>query len=60
VADPVTLDADALARILSDRESAERLAVRARESAEPWLATPEEYAARLREAVVRAVPRLSA
>jgi len=52
--------ADALARILSDRESAERLAVRARESAEPWLATPEDYAARLREAVVRAVPRLHA
>jgi len=45
--------ADALIRILRDRELAERLADRARESAEPWLATPEEYAARLREAVLR-------
>ena len=45
--------ADALIRILSDRPLAERLAARARESAEPWLATPEEYAAKLREAVLR-------
>jgi glycosyltransferase involved in cell wall biosynthesis len=45
--------ADALVRILADRELAERLAARARESAEPWLATPEEYAAKLREAVLR-------
>lgn len=45
--------AHALVRILSDPELAERLAARARESAEPWLATPEEYAARLREAVLR-------
>jgi glycosyltransferase involved in cell wall biosynthesis len=50
--DPATL-ADALVRILSDRELAERLAARARESVEPWLATPEEYAARLRAAVAR-------
>jgi len=45
--------ADALIRILSDRPLAERLAARARKSAEPWLATPEEYAAKLREAVLR-------
>jgi glycogen(starch) synthase len=44
--------ADALVRILSDPELAERLAARGRESVEPWLATPEEYAARLREAVL--------
>jgi glycosyltransferase involved in cell wall biosynthesis len=47
--------AEALVRILGDRELAERLAARARESAEPWLATPEEYAARLRAAVARLV-----
>jgi glycosyltransferase involved in cell wall biosynthesis len=45
--------ADALVRILGDRELAARLGARARESVEPWLATPEEYAARLREAVLR-------
>ena len=49
--------ADALVRILRDGELAEHLAAGARESVEPWLATPEEYAARLREAVVRAVGR---
>ena len=52
--------ADALVRVLRDRELADRLAAGARESVEPWLATPEEYAARLREAVVHAVPRLDA
>ena len=51
--------ADALVRILSDREPAERLAAHARDSIEPWLATPEEYSARLREAVVRVTPRLN-
>jgi glycosyltransferase involved in cell wall biosynthesis len=45
--------ADALIRSLGDRQLADRLAARARESVEPWLATPEEYAARLREAVLR-------
>jgi glycosyltransferase involved in cell wall biosynthesis len=45
--------AEALVRILTDRALAERLGARARESVEPWLATPEEYAARLREAVLR-------
>jgi len=47
--------AAAMARILSDRELAERLAAGARPSAEPWLATPEEYAARLRSVVEGAV-----
>jgi glycosyltransferase involved in cell wall biosynthesis len=45
--------ADALVRILSDRGLAEQLAAAARESVEPWLATPEEYAAKLRDAVLR-------
>jgi glycosyltransferase involved in cell wall biosynthesis len=45
--------ADALVRILGNRELAERFGARARESVEPWLATPQEYAARLREAVLR-------
>jgi len=44
--DPTEL-ADALVRVLSDRELAERLAAAARPSAEPWIATPEEYAERL-------------
>jgi glycosyltransferase involved in cell wall biosynthesis len=39
--------ADALVRVLSDRELAERLAASARSSVEGWLATPEEYAERL-------------
>jgi glycosyltransferase involved in cell wall biosynthesis len=47
--------AEALVRLLGEPELAERLAARARESAEPWLATPEEYAARLRAAVARVV-----
>jgi hypothetical protein len=34
-------------RVLSDRELAEQLAGRARESVDGWLATPEEYAERL-------------
>jgi glycosyltransferase involved in cell wall biosynthesis len=48
--DPGAL-ADALVRVLSDRGLAERLAARARPSAEEWLATPEEYAQRLRALV---------
>jgi glycosyltransferase involved in cell wall biosynthesis len=52
--------ADALLRVLRDHELAELLAAGARESVEPWLASPEEYATRLHEAVVRAVPTLSA
>jgi glycosyltransferase involved in cell wall biosynthesis len=43
--------ADALVRLLSDRAEAERLAASARASVEPWLATPEEYAQRVRSLV---------
>jgi glycosyltransferase involved in cell wall biosynthesis len=43
--------ADALVRVLGDRASAERLASAARPSVEGWLATPEEYADRLRALV---------
>jgi glycosyltransferase involved in cell wall biosynthesis len=43
--------ADALVRILSDRELAARLAASARPSVGRWLATPEEYAERLRSLV---------
>ena len=39
--------AEALVRVLSDRQLAERLAARARPSVEGWLATPEEYAERM-------------
>ena len=46
--------ADALVRALDGGELAERLATAARKSAAPWLATPEEYAARLHELVVAA------
>jgi glycosyltransferase involved in cell wall biosynthesis len=48
--DPAAL-ADALVRVLSDRELAERLGAAARPSAESWVATPEDYAARTRELV---------
>jgi glycosyltransferase involved in cell wall biosynthesis len=48
--DPEAL-ADALVRVLSDRALAERLSHGARESAAPWLQTPEEYARRMRELV---------
>jgi glycosyltransferase involved in cell wall biosynthesis len=41
----------ALVRILSDRGLAERLATKARASVDGWLATPEEYAERLRALV---------
>jgi glycosyltransferase involved in cell wall biosynthesis len=43
--------ADALVRALSDRAYAERLGAAASEAVEPWLATPEEYARRIRELV---------
>jgi glycosyltransferase involved in cell wall biosynthesis len=43
--------ADALVRVLSERELAERLAAGARAAAGPWLQTPEEYARRIRELV---------
>jgi glycosyltransferase involved in cell wall biosynthesis len=43
--------ADALTRVLSDRELAERLGRGARSAAAPWLQTPEEYAERMRALV---------
>jgi glycosyltransferase involved in cell wall biosynthesis len=43
--------ADALVRALSDRALAGCLGAAARVSVEPWLATPEEYARRLRQLV---------
>jgi glycosyltransferase involved in cell wall biosynthesis len=43
--------ADALVRVLSDRPLAERLGRAAHEAVQPWLATPEEYARRIRELV---------
>ncbi len=43
--------ADALERVLADRELAQRLANGARAGVQPWLATPDDYAERL-EALV--------
>jgi glycosyltransferase involved in cell wall biosynthesis len=43
--------ADALVRVLSDRTLAERLGAAAHDAVQAWLATPEEYARRLRELV---------
>jgi glycosyltransferase involved in cell wall biosynthesis len=43
--------AEALVRVLSDRESAERLGQAAHVAVQPWLATPEEYARRICELV---------
>lgn len=40
--------ADVLVRVLSDRELVGRMAAAARGSAEPFIATPDEYAARIR------------
>jgi glycosyltransferase involved in cell wall biosynthesis len=54
--DPRAL-ADALVRLLSDRELTERLGHDAREEVEPLLASPEEYARRLREIVDAVVMR---
>jgi glycosyltransferase involved in cell wall biosynthesis len=48
--------ADALVRVLADREWAERLAAASRPSVEDWLATPEEYAERLRGLVLSLLP----
>jgi glycosyltransferase involved in cell wall biosynthesis len=42
-----------LARILSDRELAERLGVAAHERSERWVTTPVEFAARIRDLVDR-------
>jgi len=43
--------ADALVRVLTDREPAQRFGTAARIAVEPWLATPEEYARRIRDLV---------
>jgi glycosyltransferase involved in cell wall biosynthesis len=51
--DPAAL-ADALVGVLTDRVLAERLAFGARPSVEPWLATPDDYARRMRELVEKA------
>jgi glycosyltransferase involved in cell wall biosynthesis len=48
--DPAAL-ADALVRVLSDRKLAERLGATGHASVQSWLATPEEYARRIRELV---------
>src|SRR5581483_11174732 len=48
--DPQAL-AEALVRILTDRALAEHLAAEAHHSVEPWIATPDEYAERLRALV---------
>ena len=43
--------ADALVAVLSDRALAARLGEAARDAAEPWLQTPEQYARRVRDLV---------
>jgi glycosyltransferase involved in cell wall biosynthesis len=43
--------AEALVRVLSDRALAERLGAAAHAAVQHWLATPEEYASRIRELV---------
>jgi glycosyltransferase involved in cell wall biosynthesis len=53
--DPEAL-ADALDRVLSDRGLQRRLAEEARASAEHWLQTPDEYAERVRDLVIRVAP----
>ena len=47
--------ADELVRVLGDRDLLQRLGAEARLSVEPWLATPEEYARRLRDLVEQVV-----
>ena len=47
--------ADALVRLCNDRPLLERLAAGARAGVEPWLATPDEYARRMRDLVERVV-----
>ena len=54
--DPDAL-AEAMVRVLSDRALAERLGAGTREEVEPLLASPEEYARRLREIVDAVVAR---
>ncbi len=43
--------ADALVRLLTDRALADQLGVAAHEAVQAWLATPEEYAGRIRALV---------
>jgi glycosyltransferase involved in cell wall biosynthesis len=43
--------ADAIVHALSDRAYAEQVGAAAHEAVQPWLATPEEYARRIRELV---------
>jgi glycosyltransferase involved in cell wall biosynthesis len=52
--DPGAL-AEALVRVLSEPALATRLGRNARVAVEPWLATPQEYATRVRELVERVV-----
>lgn len=47
--------ADALVRVLEDRVLAQRLGTAARPAAEPWLATPDEYARQIRDLVEKVV-----
>lgn len=49
--DDVDALADALVRVLSDRDFAQRLGTAAGAAAVPWLQTPEEYARRIREVI---------
>ena len=49
--------AEALVRVLSNRTLAEGLGAQARTSVDPWLATPEEYAQRVRDLVEQVVSR---
>jgi glycosyltransferase involved in cell wall biosynthesis len=55
--EPRDIDAlsDAIVGLCTDRSLLERLAAGARASAEPWLATPREFAERTRELVERVV-----
>jgi glycosyltransferase involved in cell wall biosynthesis len=46
---------DALVRVLTERNLAERLGAEGRIRVEPWIATPEEYARRVRELVDKVV-----
>ena len=57
--DPQAL-ADPLAGVLSDRAVAERLGAAARIAVDPWLATPEEYAHRVRALVEKVVASATA
>jgi glycosyltransferase involved in cell wall biosynthesis len=47
--------ADALVRVLRDRELAERIGAAGRTSVEPWLASPQEYARQIRDLVDKVV-----